>query len=364
MTDAHSQAARGPGSRARAVAALAARLAQAAPIEPDQPVEVGVFRPADALWVSGLYLDAYGPDFPLDWVYHPEELARRLTGPDQKALVARTPRGEVVAVAGVFRAAPWSGLFESGQLIVHRAYRQGVLGFNLLRLVHKDLLPGLGADGVFGEAVCHHTATQAMCLSEGYGEGALFLDALPGARPAPGMVCSPRISLVSMFKIFRDNPGTVFVPERWRDLIREMHGRLGLHRTLADPGAWADPEAAASQASLTIMAAARTVRLHVARAGADLARRVDQAQAEAGEGGWTQVFLNLADPAAPRAAEALRARGYFLAGILPLWFGSDALALQRHPGQPDYPAIRLFSKPAKALLETVRLDREAMLAGN
>ena len=73
-----------------------------------------------------------------------------------------------------------------------------------------------------------------------------------------------------------------------------------------------------------------------------------------------QVFLNLADPGVDAAAQWLRQRGYSFGGLIPLWFGSDGLLLQKMMHTPGFGGIKLHSPKAKELVTLVRQDWQAV----
>ena len=282
-------------------------------------------------------------------------MVRQLTGGGHFAAVARAANGQVAGVGGVFKSAPWEGLFEFGQLIVRREYRSGMLGFILNKYVVDELLTQIGAKAFFGEAVCHHTATQAMARLGGCQECALAVDSLPGSRPVAGVESPPRISLLYTFKVFEDEAMAVHGPKPYQYFIQEIYARMDLDRSLIHSGSDWTP-GGRTVALLTHYAQAKVARLTVPEVGSDLVREVERAEAAAGADGWVQVSVNLADPGAPWAVEQLRDRGYFLGGLLPRWFGTDGFMMQRHPGIPDFGAIRLCSDSGRAVLEAVRRD--------
>lgn len=71
-----------------------------------------------------------------------------------------------------------------------------------------------------------------------------------------------------------------------------------------------------------------------------------------------QVWLKLSWPWSGRVADALRERGYFLGGVLPRWFDTDGMMMQKIVGQPNWAEIKLYTARAKKLLELVQADWE------
>ena len=71
-----------------------------------------------------------------------------------------------------------------------------------------------------------------------------------------------------------------------------------------------------------------------------------------------QVWLNLAWPWINTAVLDLQTRGYFLGGLLPRWFDTDGMLMQKIIGRPNWEGIQLYFDRAKKLLEWVRTDWE------
>ena len=71
-----------------------------------------------------------------------------------------------------------------------------------------------------------------------------------------------------------------------------------------------------------------------------------------------QVFLKLTEPAVAAAADLLRQRGYFLGGVLPCWFGEDALLMQKTLEKPNFEPIFVLTKRAKQIKQFVADDCE------
>lgn len=57
--------------------------------------------------------------------------------------------------------------------------------------------------------------------------------------------------------------------------------------------------------------------------------------------------------AAPWAVEALQPLGFFLSGLVPMWFGADAIILQRIVAYVDTGALQLQSESANLLAAAV-----------
>lgn len=322
-------------------------------IEPGQEVEVGLFRPADALGVSLAYLDVYGDAFPIEHVYDPAEVARRNATGDQHTIVARTPRGEVVGLAGLFRGAPNPDVFEAGQLMVIRAYRNGHVGQAIAHETMGVQRRALELPVVFGEAVCNHPASQRLAFAEGLDCTGLALECMPARTYEAEGGVPGNVSLLFMFGVLGPERRAIRMPEPYGAVIRELFHRFGLERDLLA----AKPLSGTTGWTEFLLPEAGLCRLTVPRTGADFEAVVAGAEARAGT---VQAYLDLGDPAVDHAVGLLRDRGYFFGGLLPHWFGPDGLLMQRTPREPDWEAIRLHGGRARAMLDLVRADRESV----
>lgn len=322
-------------------------------IEPGQDFSIFPFRPEDALGVAQAYHDAYGDAFPLDYVYDPEELTRRNATGELHTMVARTPRGEVVGLFGLFRPAPNPSVREAGQLIVLKSYRKRNVAsaLNVEALDHMPLRLGLPV--IFCEAVSNHVASQHLSEVQGMAFTGLEVECMPPRASAKADEAVRNVSLLMMFKVFAKSACAVHLPGAYRAFCEAVYAELGLPRTIR-PGA--TPVGDTVVASRFVLPQTGLVRQTVQRCGEDLAELAAASEATAGDRGVVQVYLNIGDAGAPQAVEVLRDRGYFFAGLLPSWFGADGLAMQKVGQEPDWEAIQVCSPKAEAARNMVRED--------
>ena len=177
---------------------------------------------------------------------------------------------------------------------------------------------------------------------------------MPSGSAAKVDDASRNISLFLMFKSFHNAGCDVYLPEPYRAFCEAMYAELALPRVFSAAGALAGE----TQASQFFLQETGLLRLTVARAGRDFDEGVSAAEAKAGPRGMMQIFLNLGDAATPQAVERLRDRGYFLAGLLPCWFGADGLLMQKVCLEPDWDAIQGAGHGAAVLRDMVREDFE------
>ena len=327
-------------------------------IEPGQEVTVAPFRPEDAEGVARLYYSIYGENFPLDYVYDPAGIAAANAGPDLHQYVARTPSGDVVGVSALFRAAPFEGIMESGGLMVLPAFRSGFLALDLTAATLDTLPRELGLNAVFGQCVCDLLSTQKMVRKFAYGCYALELEAMP-PRPEESIDgVGGRISLLDTLRVLCDRPHTVHLPERYAPFIRGIYAATGLERS---PGA-PHPATGPTRCTTTAMDAASLAKLLVHEPGTDMQAAIDAFETRHPGRHAYHLLLPLAHPALPEAVETARALGYFYAGVLPLWTGTDVLLLQKLPAEPDFTLPKLLGDEAKKLLAFIRADLASLTA--
>lgn len=323
-------------------------------IEPGQDVTIELFRPGDALGVALAYYETYGDTFPLEHVYDPKEIVRRNATDDQYTVVARTPRGEVVGLFGLFRHAPNPGVYEAGQLMVLKSYRKRNISTEFSLMAHEKLPRQLRIPVVFLEAVSNHTVSQRIVLPRGLVFTGLEVECMPAGAQAKEKDASHNISLFLMFKLFEKTSCDVYLPEPYRAFCETMYAALALPRVCCSPAAFTGD----TVSSQFFIQESGLLRLTVTLAGRDFNEAVSAAEAKAGPRGVLQIFLNLGDAAAPQAVEVLRDRGYFLGGLLPFWFGADGLLMQKVCLEPDWDAIQGVDVRAVAIRDMVREDFE------
>lgn len=321
-------------------------------IEPGQSVEIGLFRPEDAEGVARLYFAIYGENFPLDYVYDPAQIAAANAGPDLYQYVARTPSGDIIGITALFRAAPNSGIMESGGLMILPPYRGGSLAVRLTKASLATLPEELGLNAILGQSVCDHLITQKMARHFSYFSYALELEAMPPRPEGSTDGVGGRISLLNQLRVFRDLPHTVHLPERHADFLKGLYALQGLERKFGeDHPAWGQTRFTAS-----VMDGASLAKLMVTEPGTDLDEIIDIFETDYARRHAYHLQLPLAHPGLSAAVETARKHGYFFGGLLPLWTGTDVLLLQKLGVEPDFSLPRLLSAESIDLLAYIQAD--------
>lgn len=325
-------------------------------IEPGQDVVIDLFKPEDALGVSLCYYEVYGDSFPIEHVYDPDEVIARNSTDAQYTVVARTPKGELVGLAGLFRHAPNPGVYEAGQLMVLKSYRKSHAAKKIASRIIGELPAELGLPVIFGEAVCNHPVSQRLAHNDGLRPTGLEVECMPSGTYSKEGVKDRNVSLLLMFNVLNDEQCDVYLPEEYVEFLGEMFDTLNMSRNVLTGG-----ELAGSTASDEfLLPDAGLARLTISKPGTDIVSVANAAHDKLGGQGLVQIFLNLGDPGAPEAVALLKEQGYCFAGLLPAWFGSDGLVMQKLPQEPEWDGICLYNKTARAILEYVRKDYESV----
>ena len=101
-------------------------------------------------------------------------------------------------------------------------------------------------------------------------------------------------------------------------------------------------------------------RLAVKQAGRDFDPTLSGLERDLAAQGVTviQVWLNLAWPWVGKVVDRLRARGYFLGGLLPRWFDSDGLLMQKIGARPGWEEMQIYFERAQKIAALARADWE------
>lgn len=327
-------------------------------IEPGQEFVVDDFRPEDSQGVARLYYEVYGDSFPVDYVYDPKEIARLNAGIDLHQVVSRTQSGDVVGLYALFRNPPGRHIMEAGSWIVHPAYRNTTMAMRMARKIHLHPPERLGLNAIFGQSVCNHLLTQRMSKLFGALECALEIEAMPPKPDSLGGLAEGRVSLLDGELVFHGQFHEVYLPEQYAEALRAMYASIGLEREFALDST-PEPESKTVFSMLAI-GEAGPVKMTVEEPGRDFARCLAAMESEHPERHVYQILLPLARRGCCLAVQEARKAGFFLGGILPLWFDRDGLLLQKVAGEPDISRIRLLTLESRNLLEIVMADRESL----
>jgi hypothetical protein len=316
------------------------------------------FEPSDGPGVARLFYTVYGDGYPIDTYYIPERLAEENRCGNIRSVVSRTVSGNVVSHVALYRSSPPNpNLYEHGVGLTLPGYRSTMAFYRanllLMKLVGQD-----GIDGIFGEAVCNHVTSQK--LSEQ--SQCLATAAEPALMPARSyqaeQSAAGRVGCLLFSRVDRDRRRVLHLPAAYCEEVTWLLEGLNLDRELVA----ADQGLPGNDCKLDIKRFdfAGVARCTVTVPGADLALRLAELERELQKGNYAlnQVFIDLGKPWSGNIVEHLRDHGYSLGGLLPIWFGSDGLLMQKHFVNPDFDGMQVCSQRGRDVLKLVKHDWE------
>jgi hypothetical protein len=340
---------------------MAMRLTEAPQVEAGQDFVIDRFRPEDAVGVAGLFLSVYGDGYHVKHYYDPEWLAAANASNEVVSIVARTTKGDIVSHMAAYRSAAVNPkLYEAGLGLTLAPYRgREANGGIAARLI--ETLPSLGLAGLYGEPVCNHTGMQKISYILGLHYSAVEVDLMPAEAYAAEKSAEGRVSCLFNFRAVIEAPQTLYVPAVHMEDFRFILEDMPQNRTMAPASLF--PQRAESRISSKIFDFASVSRCQLMACGEDIAAALEGVEREADAKSCTtrQVFLALADPGVGLAAQLLRAKGYFLGGLVPRWFeDGDGLLLQRLLHSPGFSQMKIHDGRAREIVTRVEADWRAV----
>ena len=328
-------------------------------IAPAQQYIIDRFRPEDACAVARCFYEVYGDSYSVDTVYDPAALTKANSEGKLYSIVARTPTGDVLGHCALFASPCCEFLFEEGQLVVIPSYRNEAVAGQLVRYGLEVLAPCVPAQELFGKAVCNHSISQKIGADCGFVETALEVDYIPESAYKKEKSAAGPVSALWMFRCYQDFPHDVFLPEAYTDILHFLYAGLTSRRNFKKQDVKTTHDTA-SRAHIRFFGLQKVARMYVETIGSDFISVIDRLEQTIKENGSaiSQVYLPLGNSSAGTAVEMLRAKGYFLGGLLPRWFNQDGLLMQKM-STPHFDQIHLYSARAEQLLGFIRCDWEA-----
>ena len=322
--------------------------------------KVDDFLPADAPGVAELFRGAFGDAYPLEMMTDAAALIRENRAGRAVSTVARSPAGKVVGHAGFYQSAPYDRMMEWGALLVSPEpglpddLASRMLDHGIERAAKDPRLLG-----VFSETMAHLPDLLAAYQRRGLKPLALAVDSTPAPIPDDENEEAPlRVATTLAFRFFQtDERQTVYLPYLYRNEMQTLYEGFEEGRTFV----WAKKpgyQGEKTKARLAVFSSAGVGRIVVERVGSDFEIVLAKLQAQAIEKRLAviQLWLPLNTQDAVAAIEAARFDGYFLGGLLPHWFRSDAILMQRVLAAPDWNWQQFPDADGRMLAELVRDD--------
>jgi hypothetical protein len=331
-------------------------------IEPGQSYVFDLFRPEDAEGVVHLFRTVYGEGYPISTFIDPKRLIEENAAGRTVSSVARTPKGDIVGHNAIFCSAPYKKVYESGAGLVHPAYRGGAGIFTGMGVHGAKIAPQFGVEALFGEPVCNHVFAQRATAGIGWITQALEVDLMPAAAYDREKSASGRVSTLLDFKTLKPKPHEVFLPRAYEEPLHHLYGGLDDQRQIRISTDAQLPEIPTGL-DTQVFDFAQVARIAVNQAGPDFSALLVQEEKKLSARNVIvfQVWLNLSWPWIEAIVSRLQSLNYFLGGLLPRWFDTDGMLMQKIIGRPNWEGIQLYFDRAKKLLEWVRDDWERTL---
>ena len=319
--------------------------------------EVGLFRSEDAEGVARLFRSVHGEDYPIKIFYDPVKLIRANEQGDYYSIVGRSSDGEIIGIHNLFRSAPSRAVYEWGVGLVLKEWRGKGVSEAIEQFMIEQVVPKLGMHTVFGEPVTNHVHMQKQGSKYGFHETALEVGLMPGEAYSGEGVTSHRVSTLLFFRLYRNIPQKIFLPNSYNEALRFLYGNFLSGRTFSESTDML-PRSTVSQSNMELFHFAKVARIAFHETGSDFAERISDLESEAVEKGFVviQVWLKLTSFWIGEVVKVLQARGFFLGGLLPQWFDDDGLLMQKVLFIPDFESIQLYSDHSRRILDLVKSD--------
>jgi phenylalanine ammonia-lyase len=331
------------------------------PVAPGQDFVIDAMKPDDAWGVARLFYEVYGSSFPFETYYIPERLRDENRLGLVLGVVARTGSGDVVGYGSLFRSsAPFHKVYEIGSHVILPEYRGTRAAVQLQEYIRDRLIPERGVRVCFSEAPCHQVVTQKFAAMSGLRECALEIGLMPATSYGVKDYPDDRVSMLLLFGGAEDEASDIYCPDVYDEALAFLLQGMDATRKVL-PALDVPPEGHSTRTSIEHFTFAQVARMHVLTLGRDFTPALDDFEAQARQRGARvmQVFVNLGESWCSDAVEELRKRGYFLGGLMPCWFESDGLFMQRVLDLPDSKSIKLYSQRAHRILDLVLRDMES-----
>lgn len=332
------------------------------PIEPGQEWTVESFTPKDAQGVTDLFLGIYGREYPVRIYVEPDLLIEENRSGRVISSVAKTAKGDIVGHNALFNSAPCKKVFESGAGLVHADYRGGHGIFT--RMATHGLTKGRerpDVEQVFGEPVCNHPFTQKLSHNLKFVTRAIEINLMPAATYAKEASATGRVTTLLDFITLRPSPCTVHVPKAYESIFPVFYENMDDERQFV-----LSVKPLSSQRSTTldtqVFDFAQVARVAVKALGLDFPTVMQAEEERLLQQGIRviQVWLSSGEPCVGEAVDRLRSSGYFFGGVLPRWFDSDGILMEKLADEPVWEEINLHFERSQTLMALIRKDWEAV----
>jgi hypothetical protein len=335
------------------------------PIEPGQEWTVELFTPKDARGVTDLFSGIYGAGYPVKTYVDPDLLIEENLAGRVISSVAKTAKGDIVGHNALFNSSPCKKIFESGAGLVHADYRGGHGIFT--QLVAHGLAVGRERSDIeliYFEPVCNHPFSQKLCHGQAAVTRAIEINLMPAATYAKEAGAQGRVTTLLDFITLKPSPCTVHIPKAYESIFPIFYEDMDDERQFV-----LSAQPLSSQRTILdtqVFDFAQVSRVAVKALGRDFHAVMQAEEDQLLQQGVRviQVWLSSGDPSVGEAVDKLRSSGYFFGGVLPRWFDSDGILMEKVLDTPVWEAINLYFERSQTLMVLIRKDWEEVRALN
>ena len=285
----------------------------------------------DAERLSRCVKDCYGDTYPVKDFYDPDKIRSLVRQGLMHSQIAVTGEGEVVGHLGIVLDGRDDITADAVAGFVSPDYRGSDTMFRLglsLGVVQQKL----NLVGVQLYALMLHSITHKKAIAVGGVESGMLPAHFPASTSPRGFERrggGGRIPAMMIYVPLGSAPErTVYIPERYQDVISGLYGRLKYTRSIKNPvKSRAKQSAAVTVSSKSGMG---TVQIKVKQTGQNLLDKIEDLKEQFRKDGTGVVYVDLplCDSASAAAAESLRSAGFFYGGVVIERGGGDSLRMQ------------------------------------
>ncbi|MBO5995336.1 MAG: GNAT family N-acetyltransferase [Firmicutes bacterium] len=274
------------------------------------------------------------------------------------AAVAENKSGQVMGF-GALDAHPWfDGLMEMGGLVVNPIARGMGLGDGLddfrIEIGRKRNIRGL-----FSTPIMQNPSSQKLLSRHGFiPTGMYFHAGGPESLGGSGDGIHPMDCGFGVYIYDKETEHTLYVPEDYRELIRDIFEEIGLNHSFAEPF---EKQPVKTVMYLNHEVVSRLLEVRIGEIGQDYRERIGELPYKDEESDVEAIMLlvSMNDPLCPEFCEYLRGQGFFFTGCVP-GGTNDLLVMQHLKYSIDRDYVKAEPDYAKVLNRLYEINGSAM----
>lgn len=201
----------------------------------DDDVTIEFLSANDSGVLVGLVKQVYGDSYDADWVYQPDEVARRITDGELVSTIGRDADGTAIGHMALMVEHGIASVVHAGVAVVTAAARGHHL-FTRMKHFGAQWATSSGYLGIFSEATAAHPYSQRANVDLGAAETGFLLGWIPSSvsnNAAEGRD-SHRESVALFYLKTNDGPDRpIYAPARHREVVNGIIAATGIHGHLA-----------------------------------------------------------------------------------------------------------------------------------